>query len=353
MDGLKIAVVGAGIAGLTAALALQRVGTDVLVLEQEQRPGGVLVTERPGGRWVVEGGPDSWLASDPELATLARELGVAERIIGQQAAGASRWDGRRLGPLAVGEAAKLLGFEVEGSDLRAGFQTFKTGMADIIEALVAALRPGTLRRAGVTAARPTAHGYRLSATGGSAIDVAGMVIALPLFAAARLLLGLDAAVAHSLQEVTYLPSLSVSLAYRREQIGTPLEGTGFLTAPQANDVVRACTFASLKFAGRAPEGHVLLRAFLAWGEGEARSLAHARLTSILKISGEPLWARVFHWPRAIPVYKPGHAERLAVVRERLAAFPPIALCGAGCDGPGVSACVRSARAAAQAVLNRG
>jgi len=350
---LTIAVVGAGIAGLTAAWELQRAGTDVLILEQEQRPGGVIVTERPdGGRWVVEGGPDSWLASDPDLTALAGDLGIADRVIGQRARGAFVWDGGALSPLGEGEAAALLGYDVRTSDVQAGFQSFRTGMADIIEALVAALRPQTLRRAGISAARPTAQGYRLSVTGGSAIDVAGMVIALPAPAAARLLLGLDVAAARPLQAVTYLPSLSVSLAYRREQIGARLEGTGFLTTPGASDAVRACTFGSLKFEGRSPEGHLLLRAFLAWGEGEARSLAHARLASILKISGEPLWARVFHWPRGIPVYTPGHARRLEAVRERLAAFPPVALCGAGYDGPGVSQCVRSGRQAAREVLRR-
>jgi protoporphyrinogen oxidase len=350
---LTIAVVGAGIAGLTAAWELQRAGTDVLILEQEQRPGGVIVTERPeAGRWVVEGGPDSWLGSDPDLTALAGDLGIADRVIAQQARGAFLWDARALSPLGEGEAAALLGFDVRASDAQVGFKSFRTGMADIIEALVAALRPETLRRAGVSAARPTAQGYRLSATGGSAIDVAGMVIALPAPAAARLLLGLDAAAARQLQEVTYLPSLSVSLAYRREQIGARLEGTGFLTAPGATDALRACTYASLKFGGRSPEGQLLLRAFLAWGEAEAQSLAHARLASILKISGEPLWARVFHWPRGIPVYTPGHARLLEAMRERLAAFPPVALCGAGYDGPGVSACVRSGRVAARQVLRR-
>jgi len=352
---MKIAVVGAGLAGLTAAWELQRAGVEILVLEQEQRPGGLILTERPeGGRWVVEGGPDGWLASDPDLTTLAGEVGIADRVIDQQAKGASLWNGRAFSPLGEGEAGTLLGFAVKTSDVQAGFQSFRTGMADIIEALTAALRPGTLHRAGVTAARPTAHGYRLSVTGGSVIEVAGLVLALPAPAAARLLLGLDAATAHPLQEVTYLPSLSVSLAYRRDQIGASLNGSGFLTAPDASEAVRACTYASAKFAGRAPQGqaggHVLLRAFLAWGEGEARTLAHSRLAGILQISGAALWARVFYWPRGIAAYKPGHAERMAAVRNRLAAFPPIALCGAGCDGPGVSACVLSGRRAARDVL---
>ena len=355
MDVVKVAVVGAGIAGLVAARELQRAGAEAVVLEQEQRPGGVIVSERPernGGRWVLEGGPDSWLAADPELANLAADLRIADRVVAQQAKGSYLWDGAELRRLADGEAAKLLGFGVKLSDLQAGFLSFQTGMADVIEALAAALPPDSLHRAGVTAARPTAQGYRLSVTGGSSVDVDGVVIAASPIAAQRLLLGVDTAAAHPLQEVTYLPSLSVSLAYRADQIGRPLEGTGFLTARDAGEVVHACTYASAKFPGRAPAGHVLLRAFLSWGDGEATTLAHARLAKILRISGEPLWARVFHLPRGIPVYQRGYPEHLADVRRRLAAFPPIALCGSGYDGPGLSASVRSARAAVEQVLRR-
>jgi protoporphyrinogen oxidase len=352
MDAVKVAVVGAGIAGLVAARELRRAGAEAVVLEQEERPGGVIVSERPeGGRWVLEGGPDSWLAADPEIAELAADLGIADRVVRQQAKGSYLWDGSDLRLLAEGEAAKLLGFGVKLSDLQAGFLSFKTGMADVIEALVAGLEPERLHRAGVTAARPTAQGYRLSVTGGSSVEVDGVVIATSPIAARRLLLGVDAAAAEPLQDVTYLPSLSVSLAYRREQVGRPLEGTGFLAARDTGEVVHACTYASSKFAGRAPDGHVLLRAFLSRGDGEATTLAHQRLAGILRISGEPLWARVFHFPRGIPVYQRGYQERLVEVRRRLEAFPPVALCGSGYDGPGLSASVRSARAAAARVLH--
>jgi len=353
MAGVKIAVVGAGIAGLVAARELQLAGAEAIVLEQDQRPGGVIVSERPdrdGGPWVLEGGPDSWLAADPEIATLAADLGIRDRIVSQMAKGSYLWDGADLRLLAEGEAAKMLGFGVKLSDLQAGFLSFKTGMADVVEALAASLRPQSLRRAEVAAAQPTAHGYRLSVTDGSSVEVDGVVIAASPIAAQRLLLGVDAAAAQPLQEVTYLPSLSVSLAYRDEQIGRPLEGTGFLVSRDTGEVVHACTYASSKFPGRAPAGRVLLRAFLSWGEGEATTLAHARLASILRISGEPLWARMFYFPRGIPVYQRGYQEHLEGVRRRLAAFPPIALCGSGYDGPGLSASVRSARAAAALVL---
>lgn len=345
---MAVAVVGAGIAGLAAAFELRRAGVEVILLEQERRAGGVIVTERPEtGRWIVEGGPDGFLASDPELPALARELGIADRIIGQTARGAQAWTGSRLEPLADGEAAELLQLQTRSADLAAGFRTFQGGMVELVEPLAA----GPRYRAGVTAiAGGRGTGYRLSLTGGATLEAEGLILALPAYAAGRLLLSLDAPAARSLLEITYHPSLTVSLAYRRDQVGGALDGTGFVMAPDVVSPLRACTFASSKFRGRAPEGHVLLRAFLAWGADEAAPLAHRALVPILGITGEPLWARVFSWPRGLPQYRPGHDEHVAWVRDRLRAFPSVALAGAGYDGPGVSACVRSGRVAGRAAL---
>jgi oxygen-dependent protoporphyrinogen oxidase len=81
MDGtLDVAIVGGGIAGLSAAYELQRRGCSVRVLEAGERPGGVIRTERFDG-WVVDCGPDALLAQKPGGVGLCRELGIADRLI--------------------------------------------------------------------------------------------------------------------------------------------------------------------------------------------------------------------------------------------------------------------------------
>ena len=95
-----------------------------------------------------------------------------------------------------------------------------------------------------------------------------------------------------------------------------------------------------------------LRAFVGPVDGDPASIAHSELAAILGIEGDPLWTRAFYWTRGLPRYRRGHAEQVAAVRERLAGLAPLAIAGAGFDGAGVSACVKSGREAARRVLER-
>jgi oxygen-dependent protoporphyrinogen oxidase len=354
----RVVVVGAGIAGLAAAWELAQAGADVTVLESERRPGGVIVTERHDG-FLVEGGPDGFLAAEPELPALAAELGIADRIVSQQARGSSLWTGKEFEPLEEGRAAALLGIAARGSDLAAGFRSFAGGMAEPVAALAERLVNGLRFTQGVTGIAPARAGWRVALTGGSAHEADGVVFALPAYAAGRLLEQIGVAGARALAEVVYGPSVTVSLAYRAEQLPAPLQGTGFVVStdavrpgPAVPLQIRACTYASSKFPGRAPEGHVLLRAFFGSVDGDPAALAHAELSAILEIRGAPLWSRAFHWTRGLPRYREHHAAQLAAVRARVARLAPLAVAGAGYDGAGVSACVRSGRSAGREMLRR-
>jgi protoporphyrinogen/coproporphyrinogen III oxidase len=348
---MTVVVVGAGLAGLSAAWQLRRAGADVTVLESERRAGGVVVTERRDG-FVVEGGPDSWLASEPDISDLARELGLNGRLVKQSAAGSRLWNGKALERLEEGEAAALLGIHARPESLRAGFSTFAAGMGELTESLAAGLGERLRTPLGVSGLTPGRSGWRLAVTGGAVVEAEAVVLALPAYAAARLLETAGAWGARALAEVVYFPSLTVSLAYRVEQVGKKLEGTGYVARPGTGASVRAVTYASQKFPGRSPLGHLLFRAFLGPVEGEPGAVAHAHLREVLSITGEPLWTRAFFLSRAIPRYSHHHTAHVVEVRRRLDRLPPVAIAGAGYDGTGVSACVRSGRAAGSLVATR-
>jgi oxygen-dependent protoporphyrinogen oxidase len=80
---VRVAVIGGGISGLAAAHRLAGLlGPDeVALLEADGRVGGKIVTERSGG-YVIEGGPDCFLAVKPAGLELCRRLGIADRIRG-------------------------------------------------------------------------------------------------------------------------------------------------------------------------------------------------------------------------------------------------------------------------------
>jgi len=348
---MTVAVVGAGLAGLSAAWEVCQAGVDVVVLDAARQPGGMIVTERRDG-FVVEGGPDGFLAAEPDLQELAREVGIGERLVDQTARGSALWTGRRLEPLAEGKAAELLGIQVN-VDV-GGFRSFAAGMAEVVEALVACLVPRLRTTQGVTAVVRAggARGWRLSFTGGSALEAEALILAVPAWVAARLLAGLGVSTARALDTVLYAPSITVSLAYREDQVPQAVEGAGFVVALDSGAALRACTYAWRKYPKRAPEGYALLRAFVGPVDGDPSSIAHAELAAILGIEGDPLWTRAFYWPRGLPRYPRGHGERVAAVRDRLARLPPLAIAGAGFDGAGVSACVKSGREAAKQILER-
>jgi oxygen-dependent protoporphyrinogen oxidase len=74
-----IAIVGAGITGLTLAHELARRGRDFLVLEAAPEPGGVMRSIRLGGR-VLELGPQRTRLTS-QLVALVEELGLGDELI--------------------------------------------------------------------------------------------------------------------------------------------------------------------------------------------------------------------------------------------------------------------------------
>ena len=81
----RIAIVGGGIAGLTAAYELSQqarngASIEVVLFESSNRLGGIVETVREGG-FIIECGPDAWITEKPWAKVLAEELGLADEII--------------------------------------------------------------------------------------------------------------------------------------------------------------------------------------------------------------------------------------------------------------------------------
>ena len=84
---MKITVIGGGIAGLSAAYYAKKniPEAEVTLLESDSRWGGKITTDRvtfDDGQFIIEGGPDTFLATKPWGVALCKELGLGDRLHG-------------------------------------------------------------------------------------------------------------------------------------------------------------------------------------------------------------------------------------------------------------------------------
>jgi oxygen-dependent protoporphyrinogen oxidase len=86
-----IVIIGGGIAGLSAAYYAvkktkeQGLPVDVTLIESDSRWGGKIITDRAmfeDGQFIIEGGPDTFLATKPWGVALCKEIGLGERLYG-------------------------------------------------------------------------------------------------------------------------------------------------------------------------------------------------------------------------------------------------------------------------------
>ena len=84
---MKITIIGGGIAGLAAAhyAAKKLPDSEIILIESSNGWGGKIFTDRVNfddGQFIIEGGPDTFLAAKPYAIALCRELGLGERLHG-------------------------------------------------------------------------------------------------------------------------------------------------------------------------------------------------------------------------------------------------------------------------------
>jgi oxygen-dependent protoporphyrinogen oxidase len=190
---------------------------------------------------------------------------------------------------------------------------------------------------------------------GESFRVDAVCLALPAYSASALLRETNSRLAAELNEIPYASTATVNLAYKRSDIPHPLDGFGFVVPLIEKRSTLACTFSSIKFAGRAPEGQALLRAFVGGAlQPEMFELDEAAMTAavcrdlrdLLGIEQPPLFAQVKKWPRSMAQYHLGHVERVVRIKQHLHATPTLKLAGNAYTGAGIPDCIRSGEAAA-------
>jgi len=235
------------------------------------------------------------------------------------------------------------------------------GLGSLVEAAARPLPEGVVRLR--TPAEPLAREgdrWRVAA-GGQRFDADAVVVATPAFTAAAVLGAIDDVLARALAGIEYASSATVTLGFRAPDVAHALVGFGFVVPFSEGRPLLACTFASRKYPGRAPEGHELLRAFVGGArrpdlvELDDTTLVRTvrdELRGLLGITADPMLVRVDRHRRAMPQYAVGHLDRVDAIEARVAALPGLALAGAAYRGVGIPDCIHSGELAADALVER-
>lgn len=228
--------------------------------------------------------------------------------------------------------------------------SFKDGLGELTSALArrADLRPqATLRMLGREGA-----GFRLR---GEGLDERAdhVVLAIPAFDAEALLRPHAEGPAQVIGQIPYASIVVVVAGYSAAAVKRPLDGFGFLIPNGEGRSILGAISASSVFPIHVPEGTVMLRTLLGGdrhpelmekSDAELVHLARSELAQWVGLdpNAAPVVERVIRWPRGIPQYTLGHAQRVAAADALEAALPGLYLAGNAYRGVAMLNCVADA-----------
>ncbi len=244
------------------------------------------------------------------------------------------------------------------------FVTLAGGMQECVDRIARRLPEGSMRLNSPVKNviyDQTKRIWRISTAGRETAEASAVILATPARRTGEILGSLAKDAAEELKNISSASTATVSLAYRREDFPSKLDSFGFVVPVIEQRKIMACTFSSLKYPGRAPEGRVLLRAFIGgslqpelFQDDEATMEKNVReeLASLLGVTAPPLFSRIWRHPNSMPQYHVGHESRIRRIEAQLAKFPTLALAGSTYRGVGIADCVRTGEDAAEKVVNQ-
>ena len=241
------------------------------------------------------------------------------------------------------------------------FLSFDRGMEVLVRALEQSVAQVEINRnTRVQSIHRSLASWTIQTSTGQTLEADALCLAVPAYVAAQLLSPLNQNLAAQLNAIKYASTATINFAYHRDAINHPLDGFGFVVPFVEKRSLLACTFSNVKFPGRAPDNHVLLRAFVggalqpdmfALETSEMLSRVERDLSELLEIKSKPLFTEVSKWENSMPQYEVGHLDRVEAIETELAQLPNLALAGNAYRGAGIPDCIRSGETAAEQLLN--
>lgn len=246
------------------------------------------------------------------------------------------------------------------------FAGLRGGMQQLIDALVARIAPSVAMHPDTAIFSITKHEttgqYHLWFTPRSKslpnlFDA--VMVTFPAWRAATVLDPFDPVLAQALSSIEYASSTIVVTGHRLADIADPLNAFGLVIPHRENRRILAVSFNTRKFPNRAPAGKMLLRTFVGGAmqpelfdldDDETVKLVREELKATLGVRGEPEFANVVRYPKAMPQFHLGHLDRVATIERLAAAHPGLILAGNAYHGVGIPDAIHSGEQAAARIL---
>lgn len=235
--------------------------------------------------------------------------------------------------------------------------SFKHGMGTFAKALSEKLTCNIRLNTPVQAITQTDTGYAIDLDG-ETVHADKLIIATQADTASHLLKSVAPDTSRHLAKIRYSGIASVTLAYRREDVGHALDAYGVVVPSSVGVEIDGIQFASTKWDHRVPDGIALIRAFfggpqtrhmLDHDDDTALAIVQRELAKILNITGQPLNHRLLRWEQGYPQYDVGHLDLVAQIEASLP--EGIYLAGNAYHGVGVPDTVHYSQQVAKRILD--
>jgi oxygen-dependent protoporphyrinogen oxidase len=237
-----------------------------------------------------------------------------------------------------------------GQKKMSAFVSLQKGTEKLIDALAAKLDGDMRLNTGVNTIQKQGDQYSITLDNGDILHADAVVLTTPAYITADLLGDVSPQSVDGLKQIRYVSTGTISFAFKTSDIKKPLDGFGVVIPSSENRPINAITISSTKFDNRAPEGYVLMRAFFGGSRSpESMNLSdddlvatiRKELESILGITAEPLFHRIYRWWNANPQYDLGHLERVDAIESSLP--DGIYITGSSYRGVGMPDCVHQSQ----------
>ncbi|MCM8794280.1 MAG: protoporphyrinogen oxidase [Candidatus Omnitrophica bacterium] len=235
------------------------------------------------------------------------------------------------------------------------FVSLRGGMQTLVEGIIRDMPEVSLRCGCEAVSLQKGKKWGVQMRGGGFLEADGLCLAVPAYAAAQLLTAVSADLSGELSGIPYGSIASVHAVFRQEDLPDALRGFGLVVPESEKSVMIGCTFSSVKFEGRAPDGMVLVRIFtkeVGKPEEDLQKDLLLELARFLGIHSRPRFLWVRRHFKAMPAYPVGHPDRLSRIERMTASFPGLYLTGNGYRGSGLPEIIDQAEKTAERIFSQ-